>query len=385
MQPYPYNLGGGTVHITKLAKYLISDGHDVSIITSKPGNNQKPIATPKGLKIYNVGIKHKIFKNTGIFSAIPNLFYRLLWEMTWIYSAKRKLNQLNPDISNPQSSVTTALPCSLSKRVFVPSQHGVYISGFKALWKERGSRAALISSKAYEKMENFNAKRASLIICAGKGAQEYYSSKFGKNKCRLIYPGIDLEDFSKPNFSRKKEYLFMARLTEQKGLEYLISALELLDKQGVKLTLNVVGEGEKEYVQPIKQKALNLKNIKVNFLGNLVGEEKNKVYARTKVFISSSIFEPFGIAMVEAMASGCAVVSAEHDGSKVLVKSGFGKVVPFKGKNERALNLAKAIKDSLKWNISKMGQKAILESKKYSYESIAKETEKVFKEALNNA
>lgn len=381
LQPFPYSIGGGTFHLIRLSKYLIKKGHEVSIITSKPQGSQKQLETDPKLKIYNVGPPHKVFKKTGILSTIPNLIYRFFWELSWIFSASRKLKEIKPDICNPQSLISTALPCSLTHTPFVSIQHGVYLSGFRNLWKERGSKAVLLLSKIYEREENFNGKRAESIICDGNGSYEYYK-KFGKEKCTIITPGIDTEEFSKVRFSSKKDYLFMGRLTEQKGLEYLIDALKILDKEKIKLTLNVAGEGEESYVKPLRDRANSFKNIKVNFLGNILGKEKLDLYNKTKIFISSSIFEPFGIVIAENMASGTAIIASDREGPKLLVKPSFGKLVPFDKKEERARNLAKTIKESLRWNTIKMGKESIKESKKYSYDLIADKTLKVFEKAI---
>lgn len=383
IQPFPYNIGGGTTHLIDLSKYLIKKGHEVSIITSKAGNNQKPLALDKRFRVYAAGMPHKIFKKNSLFSSIYNVFYRFLWEISWVIAAQKKLRELNPDICNPQSLITTALPCSLSGREYVATQHGVYLDGFRKLWKERRSKIVLGLSKIYEKIENFNAKRARYITCVSKETYEYYK-KFGKAKCSIITHGIDPDNFKDVDFSKKRDYLFMGRLTEQKGVSYLIDALEILDKQKIKLTINIAGDGEKSYVEPLKKKADSFRYVKVNFLGFVIGKKRNELYKKASVFISSSIFEPFGIVLAEALASGCAIISANHEGGRLMVKPSIGKLVNFDLKDKRIRSLAEAIKESLKWNTKKMGKAALEESKKYSYDNLSDKYIEIFQEIANN-
>jgi glycosyltransferase involved in cell wall biosynthesis len=383
VQPFPYNIGGGTTHLIDLSKYFIKKGHDVSVITSKPGDNQKPLEVYKGFKVYNVGIPHKIFRKSGFFETAYKIFYRFLWEISWVFAARKKLKEINPDICNPQSLITTALPCVLAGCPYIAVLHGIHLKGFRKLWGERKSRIALVLSKIYEAMENFNGKRANAIVCDGQEQFDYYK-KFGKNKCSRITLGIDPENISKVNLKKKKNYLFMSRLTEQKGVSYLINALEILDKKGVKIEIDIAGDGEPNYVNPLKERASKFKNVKANFLGFVIGRKKFDLYAKSKVFISSSIFEPFGLVLVEAMASGCAIIASDTEGGKLLIKDKFGKVVKFINETagNKAKNLAKIIEESLKWDIKKMGKFALEESKKHSYDRVADDYIALFKEHI---
>lgn len=384
IQPFPYNIGGGTTYLLKISKYLIKMGHDVSIITSRAGDNQKRLPTPKGLKIYNVGLPHKIFRKSGLMKTIVGLAYRAIWEISWIFSAKRKLAEINPDVCNPQSAITTSLPCSISNRPFVVNQHGVHLEGFRELWKERKTPIVVRLADIYSFIEGYNCKKARKIFCVNQATYDFYS-KFGKSKCVLLPHAVDFDNFKTVNFSKKKDYLFVGRLTEQKGASYLIDALELLDRKGKSLTLNIIGDGEPSYVNPLKEKAANFKNIKVNFLGFVTGKRFYESYLNSSVLISSSIFESFGLVILEAMAGGCAIISADHDGGRLLVKKPFGIIFPFQDKKSRTINLAKAIEKSLKWDTYKMGMAARKEAAKHSYEKLAEIYANYYKQVISEA
>jgi glycosyltransferase involved in cell wall biosynthesis len=125
--------------------------------------------------------------------------------------------------------------------------------------------------------------------------------KFGapKEKSEVFVPGVDYKKF-KP--ARKELYvLFVGRIVPQKGLNYLISAA----KQLPNIKFKIVGEGsERKKLEKIASK-------NVEFLGFIPHESKKmlELYSKALVFCLPSIGEGLGIVLLEAMASGCAIVS----------------------------------------------------------------------------
>lgn len=389
LQPFQNIIGGGTTHIIDLSKALTVKGHDVFIVTSKPGDEKERLEVYEGVKVINVGIPHKVFKREGFFRTTYNLGYRFLWELSWIIGARRAIKKIKPEVCNPQSSITTALPAILSGIPTVITQQGVHGEGFREIWSKRGSKVVVWLSKIYGSVEKFNTKRAKGMTCVSKPSYDYYG-KFVSDKIKdnvvIIPHGVDPDNFpSKKNYSKKKDYLFVGRLTEQKGAPYLIDALEILDKKKIKITVNIAGNGSEDYVKPLKEKASKFKYVKANFLGFVTGKEKFDLYNKSAIFITPSVFEPFGIVLTEAMASGCAMISANHDGGKLLVKPSYGVVINFDKESERAKNLANAIEKSTKWDIKKMGPSAVKASERYYYTNLAEEYLNVYEKAITKS
>ena len=125
--------------------------------------------------------------------------------------------------------------------------------------------------------------------------------KFGapEEKSEIFVPGIDYKKF-KP--SRKEPYvLFVGRIVPQKGLNYLISAAKKLPN----IKFKIVGEGsERKKLEKIASK-------NVEFLGFISHDSKRlyELYSKALVFCLPSIGEGLGIVLLEAMASGCAIVA----------------------------------------------------------------------------
>jgi glycosyltransferase involved in cell wall biosynthesis len=117
------------------------------------------------------------------------------------------------------------------------------------------------------------------------------------------------------------------RLAEQKGFPYLIDAMSLVRKEIPAATLWILGEGP-------DRRALQ-EQIDNSSLGNavrLLGFRDNpySFMAAADLFVLSSIFEGFGNVIVEAMASGTAVVSTDcpYGPSEIITDGINGLLVP---------------------------------------------------------
>jgi len=165
--------------------------------------------------------------------------------------------------------------------------------------------------------------------------QNYQSMKIGlelgikKERIFMIHPGIDWKEYDM-DVEKKRQVLFVGSLSMDrslakiKGLNCFIEAARLIP--GVDFL--VVGD----------VKNMQEKNIPKNviFIGSKGKEELKRIYNESLVFCKPSITEGFSLTLLEAMASGCAIVSTIDIGQK-------GKIV----KPENPLELADAIKHYL--------------------------------------
>ena len=114
---------------------------------------------------------------------------------------------------------------------------------------------------------------------------------------------------------KEKEVLMVCRLTRQKNVEAALRIWQIIEKQNrTDWNLVIVGNGEEE--QSLKCYAESLQLHSVIFKGKQCDVES--FYRRASIFIMTSIYEGFGITLIEAQQSGCVPVvfdtfSALHD------------------------------------------------------------------------
>lgn len=141
-------------------------------------------------------------------------------------------------------------------------------------------------------------------------------------------------DASRAGKAESKELFvvgFVGRISEDKGLEYLIEALEILKERGYQTKLKIVGPsavGESKYQQKIHNLVSRV-SIDVDFLRQLSEVELSRFYGLIDCLVLPSInrTEAFGLVQVEAMMQGVPVVASDLPGVRVPVQLTKGGVV----------------------------------------------------------
>jgi glycosyltransferase involved in cell wall biosynthesis len=133
-----------------------------------------------------------------------------------------------------------------------------------------------------------------------------------RKRTETISPGIDFKKFK----MKKKEpfVLFVGNMIKRKGLDNLIEVAKKLED----VDFVLVGRGkEKDRLQSIAPK-------NVKFLGYVSEKKLIDLYSRAMVFCLPSIGEGFGLVLLEAMASGCSIVSTiplDYEGIKIRINN----------------------------------------------------------------
>ena len=221
------------------------------------------------------------------------------------------------------------------------------------------------------------------IVTPSLWLKKCVEQSFLKNKdIRLIYNGIDLENFKKTDKSEsrkelglpdsKKIVLFSANggvKNPFKGGEFVFQAFEKLKNRRDILFLNIGGEG--------KQKSENWLDY------GYVNDPKTmaKLYSAADVYLFPTLAETFGMTIVEAMSCGLPVVTFETGGVPEIVennKTGF--VVEYKNEEMLSSTLEKLLDDGdLR---QKMSENALEVSKKFSSDRMALDYMKLYEELL---
>jgi len=178
----------------------------------------------------------------------------------------------------------------------------------------------------------------------------------------------------------EKLVLFVGRMVPEKGAQVLLEAAPRVLTGWPKTRFVIVGGGKNSHL--INQaEALGIKD-KVNFAGFVSEDDLRKLYGVADVAVFPSLYEPFGIVALEAMATCTPVITSDIGGFREVIRHG-----------ENGLQAWANNADSLAWGIVEVFEKpreaqiraeiALKELKtSYSWAKIAKETLKVYRECL---
>jgi glycosyltransferase involved in cell wall biosynthesis len=290
------NIGGGEYHILRVLQRW-SKECKVSVIIPKSGYISSDSMLSKRCTIYLSSQEKEISNVT-----IEAIFYlrRIL------KSSFFRLKQ-NPEIIVSSSHLLYDVLPAFILRLRVKSKLVVYIHGLflrddtKGLWRS----IATLS----EKISLFLCKKADLIYVVNPSIKDKLTARgFQRNKVVVTGNGVehDLIDPTKQN-DKRFDGCFCGRLVEKKGVYDLIDIWETVLRCFPESKLVIIGNGSayNELSNLIKNKALDKKIILTGFITE---EQKKSTLKSSKVFISPSYEESWGIAVSEAMACGLAVV-----------------------------------------------------------------------------
>lgn len=226
-----------------------------------------------------------------------------------------------------------------------------------------------------------------------------------ENKIKVIYNGINLQQYITTSESdtldeyevdKTKPYvLFVGRITRQKGIIHLVNAIKYID-ENTQIVLCAGAPDTKEIGLEMEQAVNEIKKTRKNviWIDKMVSKKEIiQLYSHAAVFCCPSIYEPFGIINIEAMACDTAVVASAVGGIKEVVVDGktgilvpveqqnvapFEPVNPDKFSRDLADGINKLINNpTLRNSMAKNGRKRVEDY--FDWISIAKQTEELYK------
>lgn len=308
---YPPHVGGMEYYVERLSEELAARGHDVTVFTSS-NNGKQETYTKNKVKIKTLKIMTKIYNNP----ISPTLFTQLLTEE-------------KPDIINthqyPIFYSDLAAFASLTRRI--PLMVHIHV-----ISDAKSSVSGLTSDIYYSTLGLRTLTLADVVVVPSN----VYRTKLSKmyvnpNKLQVVYYGIDIKKFNNNSSSDsfKAKYclknsiviLSVGRLNYQKGLRFLIKAMSILKKSTPNIKLVIVGEGEE---LPILKRLVHSLGIaeSVVFTGALNQTEIKSAYSSCDIFVLPSLFESFGISLIEAQASGKPVIGTKAGGAPEALLNG---------------------------------------------------------------
>ncbi len=312
------------------------------------------------------------FKNadvrTGWMQKIPKGLKKFLPVLRAIYFSNLNLSEYDLVIS---ASGAEAKGIKTSKGTthisYIHSPTHYYWSRYEEYIKHPGFGAfdwlARIGLKIFVgPMRNWDKKAAMRpdYLIANSTHTKAMIKKYYDRDSIVIFPPVDINNFKLNKLSKRAGFVVTGRQTPYKRIDLAVLACTKLN-----LPLTVIGNG------PEHNRLIDLAGSSVKFIDSANNEELVKIYQNSKAFIFPSDTEDFGIAPVEAMATGTPVISYNKGGPLDYILE-----------NKNGLFFDKLDTESLIMSIKKFDQ--IKFDQEHIHEYVEKFSVKVFCQKIND-
>ena len=240
-------------------------------------------------------------------------------------SRLRELAAFNATLIHAHFLIDAATAGQIAEALQIPMI--VSVHGYDATVSDGGLLSMGCAERAYLLRRNSVLRRASQFLCVSHYLRGKLLAKgFPQEKLSVHYTGIDTEFFSPTQGSeRLPRILFVGRLVEKKGCEYLIRAMEIVQARVPSAELTIIGDGP---LRPQLEELARTKLRSFQFLGSQPREfvkahmNLSTVFCVPSVIASSGDAEGFGMVFAEAQAMGLPVVSFATGGIPEAVEHG---------------------------------------------------------------
>ena len=247
-----------------------------------------------------------------------------------------------------------------------------------------------LQDKIMPRIETSNIKKAKAVIALSESVKnevvKYHSIE--PEKIHVVYSGVDSQTFTPENRQiysdeiRAKHNLtpdqtvlvFAGNPFERKGLEYVLRAASEIQKNTTLLVLGKYSQAEYNQFTKIAEE-VGVKD-KTIFVG--LTKDISKYFAASDIFVLPTLYEPFGLVILEAMASGLPVITSKLAGAAELITDGKDGMLlnDPKDVNDISEKLNYLINDKVsRENIAKAARAT---AEKYTWERTAKGMLEVF-------
>jgi glycosyltransferase involved in cell wall biosynthesis len=267
------------------------------------------------------GILPTLKKNVLFYLLVP---FFILGELLALLKMTKKDH---PDVVHAHWVLPQGLVAALAKKItgvpYIVTTHGGDIYG--------------LQGKIATFMKHYALKNAETVTVVSSDIKKTIQKKLGHDfHTDIVSMGVDSQLFhpDKKNPLLKNKYgikgpflLFVGRLTEKKGVRYLIRSMPEVMKQLPESKLLIVGSGELEDELQQTVRKLQLEK-QILFTGAIPNKELPEYFASADIFIGPSVTaaggdtEGFGLTFVEAAMSGCLVVATNVGGISDIIEDG---------------------------------------------------------------
>jgi glycogen(starch) synthase len=334
---YPPIVAGGLArHVSKLSEALVRAGVEVHVLTR--GSGDMPAEqTIAGVVVHRVR-EDPMPRDLDAFVAWVEGMN------SHMHAAGRRLGKrLAFDLVHGHDWLVAGAAASLSQRLRCPYLTTIHATeyGRHQGWVDKHPQSYI------HRIETWMAGRADRVITCSHYMRGHVADVFGIDEARVavIPNGIDRGDLQpvddlvalRARFAAPGErlVLLVGRLVYEKGFQLALDALPQVIRRCDRTRFLVAGSGTHEAELRAQSTRLGLDG-HGTFLGWIGDDMLHSLYRIADLCVVPSIYEPFGLVALEAMASGCPCIVADTGGLREVVPNAdIG--LRFRSRNPRAL------------------------------------------------
>ena len=305
-----------------------------------------------------------------------------LFFLAEVFSTARLLRRTRIDLIHAHWLIPQGLAAVLASRLVG--------SSVPILCTSHGADLFALRGPLWERLKRFVIDACSGLTVVSRAMRARLLQLGDQNTpVRVIPMGVDLEErfIPSPSSRREKSLLFVGRLVEKKGLEYLIRALPRILERHSEVTLTIVGSGPEKASAKKLCEELKIQP-QVRFLGAIPNAEMPACYQAAQVVVFPSVVardgdqEGFGLVMVEALGCECAVVATDLPAIRDIIVDGMtGLIVPEKDPEALADKILMLLENAeLRSALGRDGRSFVWE--RYDWQNIGAQYRAFFEEML---
>lgn len=376
----PFSVGGLSQHVYELSRAMAEEGMNVEVITTATSS--------PSTEIVDGVIVHRVKPYPG----------RQLSFITWVQQLNLALMEKGVSLINRTGGFDIVHAhdwlAAYAGRGLKHIYHLPLIATIHAT--EHGRNGGLFT----EEQRYIGEVEWQLIyeswktICCSRFMEDELVAVFQtpRDKIEIIPNGVRPESFqiSRPDPTVRDRFaphgekiiFYVGRLVQEKGVQVLLNALPLVREQFPDVRLVIAGTGPyEEELQ--RQSAIRGLDPHVVFGGYIDDYTRNQLYHWSSVAVFPSLYEPFGIVALEAMAAGTPVVVGDVGGFQETVTHGENGLKAVPGD---PASLARQIGTLL--SSPDVSEKLIKKAhhdihRQFSWKSIARDTIRVYREVIS--
>lgn len=285
----PGRSGGIEVVVEELSARMVEKGHEVTVYNRYCG--EEKLKSYRGAKVVEV----RTFRH----SALNAMVYSLFATLRCIF---KRYDVVHFHAEGPCAMIPLA---KLFGKRTVATIHG--LDWQRSKWGGFASRYIMFGEK-------MAAKHADAVIVLSPSMQNYFKETYDCDTFLLpngINPvAVEKPDVIQERFGLRKDgyILFLARITPEKGLDYLIDAYKQLHTDK-KLVIAGGIEPQTEYIRSVQEKAKDCGNI--IFTGFVSGETLAALFSNCYVYVLPSDIEGMPMSLLEAVGYDARVIVSD--------------------------------------------------------------------------